>query len=87
MEAAHILSQKQMYSGRKILPTLLWIDVVKRFHQKNINFFLIRLELLWPKNGECFARLRLIKVDLESNKKDIVSNKRRLCNTKIDTVK
>jgi hypothetical protein len=37
---------------------------------------------------KCFARLRLIiKVDLEYNKKDIESNKRRLCNIKIDTVK
>jgi len=27
-EAAHILAQTLMYSGRKVLTTLLWIDVV-----------------------------------------------------------
>ena len=29
----------------------------------------------------------MLKVDLESNKKDIESNKRRLCNMKTDSVK
>ena len=28
VEAAHILAQKQLYSSKKILTTLLWIDVV-----------------------------------------------------------